>query len=63
MLSLSKEVLSTLKVDAKRFTVATEVVSDIATTIATTIEGAIPSKYIKLRTVEAQTFQGYKEEV
>ena len=63
MLSLSKEVLSTLKVDAKRFTVATEVVSDIATTIATTIEGAIPSKYLKLRTVEGQTLQGYKDEV
>jgi hypothetical protein len=63
MLSLSKAVLSTLRVDAKRFTVATETVADIATTIATTIEGAIPSKYLKLRTVEGQTLQGYKDEV
>ena len=63
MLSLSKAVLSTLRVDAKRFTVATETVADIATTIATTIEGAIPSKHLKLRTVDGQTLQGYKDEV
>ena len=63
MLSLSKEVLSTLRIDAKRFTVATEVVADIATTIATTIEGAIPSKFLKLRTAKGQTLQGYKDEV
>ena len=63
MLSLSKEVLSTLRIDAKRFTVATETVADIATTVAVAIEGAIPSKYLKLRTVEGQTLQGYKDEV
>ena len=63
MLSLSKEVLSTLKIDAKRFTVATAQVADIATAVAVNIEGAIPSKYLKLRTVEGQTLQGYRDEV